>query len=140
MDERAHLDLVAEIQHELEGLTSQQIEEKARLVRRQCDKENWPEDERREYSMYVWWALEKSPRVTNAEVDQRIAAWLRGFGVDATQFAADLVAVVTAGEEAAIKRGQGDQERLLKFWSLRSMTGPSSVETEGEPDASKKPN
>ena len=101
MDERAHLELVAEIQHELEGLTNQQVEEKADLVRRQCDEEGWPEEQRRAYSVYVWQALEKSPRVTTAEVEQRLAAWLRGFGIDAMQFAADLVAVATlpAGDQ-----------------------------------------
>ena len=122
-------DLVAEIQQGLEGLTISEIEEKAWYDRQVCDQEGWSEEGRREYSVHVWLALERSPR-NDAEVEQSLAAWLRGFGIDAAQFAADLVLIATTAEELAITRGQGDPERLRKFWALSALTGPSSLEDE----------
>lgn len=120
-------EITARVQHELDGLTTEQIEAKARLVRLRCDLDNLSEDQQLEFAVYIWLALDHSATVATAEKDRMLAAWLNSVGMNTDQFAADVAAIVTHAEERAVSRGMSSPQRLEHLRSLSSEIGPSRL-------------
>jgi len=120
-------EVTARIYHELDGLTLEQIKAKARLVRHHCDLDNLSEDQRLEFAVYVWLALDRSLSLSPEEKERMLAAWLNSVGMDAHQFAADVATIIIHAEERAVRRGVSSRQRLDHLRSLASDIGPSRL-------------
>jgi len=120
-------EITARIQQELDTLTIEQIKANARLVRHHCELDTLSEDQRLEFAVYVWLALDCSSTVSTAETERMLAAWLSAAGMDAHQFAADVAAIVTHAEERAVHRGMSSPQQLDHLRSLASEIGPSRL-------------